>query len=301
MGKQLPWALLCLVAGGLLLAGLLHAPLHSALERGLGHRAEDYLDASLQKAVAGFASASAVKGALALVEGSEVGFSLGAQTAIQVGDLIQPTYDYVDIAWRTLFTGSLVLLCLRLLLQTSYLIAPWAVGLSLVLLGLMLLLQPVGPRRRRWRGVIRDGVTFSVVLTLAVAFVLPLSVLGASRLSAWITAPQMEEAHDQLAQVERLVAPGGEGEGGFFQDPSRWKERVERLTATVGSKGKDLVITTLRLVAGYLFDCVLFPLALFFLGLRLSRLLAAYAVARAQAQEMVGALERARPPGPAAG
>jgi hypothetical protein len=293
MGKRLPYAIVCLVAGGLLLTGVLHAPLRAGLERGLGQRAEDYLDHSLQRAVAGFASASAVKGVLALVEGSEVGFSLVGETSIEVGDLIQPTYDYVDIAWRTLFTGSLVLLCLRLLLETSYAVAPWIAGAGLLLLGVVLLLDRGGRHRRRWRAVVRDGATFAVVLTLAVAFVLPLSVLGAARLSAWITAPQVEEAHAELAALERQVAP--EDGGSVFSDPRRWKERVENLVRTVGERGEDLIVTTLRLVAGYLFDCVLFPLALFYLGLRLARMLVAYAVARARTEEMVGALEEARP------
>ncbi|GEM_PF-1677499 len=64
--------------------------------------AENYVEESQEKALAAFAAISIVKGLVAVVEGSDV-------VGIEVGDIVQPLYDAVDITWK-LITASLATL-----------------------------------------------------------------------------------------------------------------------------------------------------------------------------------------------
>jgi len=57
--------------------------------------AENYVEASQEKALTAFITVSAVKGLIAVVEGSDV-------VGIEVGDVVQPLYDAIDITWKIL-------------------------------------------------------------------------------------------------------------------------------------------------------------------------------------------------------
>ena len=116
MRSTLTTVLLILVAlAGVLLAasGLLDRGLNRV---GLGELAlvnQQYLDASYDSALEGFLVLSAVKSGLAVIEGSEVGIGF----SLQVGDLVQSVYDYVNIAWKTVLAGGTILLMTRLALD----------------------------------------------------------------------------------------------------------------------------------------------------------------------------------------
>ncbi|MCB2149524.1 MAG: hypothetical protein KQI81_23790, partial [Deltaproteobacteria bacterium] len=72
-----------------------------------------YLEESYDSALEGFLVLSAVKSGLAVIEGSEVGIGFN----LQVGDLVQSVYDYVDIAWKTVLAGGTILFMTRLALD----------------------------------------------------------------------------------------------------------------------------------------------------------------------------------------
>ena len=116
MRSTLTTVLLILVAlAGILLAasGLLDRGLNRV---GLGELAlvnQQYLDASYDSALEGFLVLSAIKSGLAVIEGSEVGIGF----SLQVGDLVQSVYDYVNIAWKTVLAGGTILLMTRLALE----------------------------------------------------------------------------------------------------------------------------------------------------------------------------------------
>lgn len=80
-----------------------------------------YLRSSFDKTLKTFAVLSAVKVGLAIVQGSDVGIGFN----LEVGDVVQSAYDYVDVAWRTVLGSAAVLLGTRYLLQAADLAAPW--------------------------------------------------------------------------------------------------------------------------------------------------------------------------------
>ncbi|NQU44987.1 hypothetical protein HQ520_17005, partial [bacterium] len=122
-------AFLCLL-GALLL--VFPAPCGRLLLHGyLQEQSAGLVDEALEDNVKGFAAVSAVKAALALVEGSSVGVGFD----LQVGDLVQPAYDYVDFVWRVFLWATFILMTYKILLETGIL----GLGIQLAGVGLILL------------------------------------------------------------------------------------------------------------------------------------------------------------------
>jgi len=86
-----------------------------------------YLEASSVKSIGMFGVLSTIKVGLAIVEGSELGVGFG----LQVGDIVQAAYDYVDIAWRTVLAGTVILFGTKYLLEAAALVDQWFLVLTL--------------------------------------------------------------------------------------------------------------------------------------------------------------------------
>ena len=82
---------------------------------------DTYLDESFNRSMKGFLVLSAIKSGVAVLEGSEIGVGFN----LQVGDIAQSIYDYVDVAWKAALAGGTVLLLIRLILQAMQLIDQW--------------------------------------------------------------------------------------------------------------------------------------------------------------------------------
>ena len=86
-----------------------------------------YLDDAFDKSLTGFLLLSSIKSGLAVVEGSQVGIGFN----LELGDIVQPVYDYVDIAWKTALAGGTVILLTRLVIKAVALIDHWCFALAL--------------------------------------------------------------------------------------------------------------------------------------------------------------------------
>jgi hypothetical protein len=67
---------------------------------------------------AAFVTVSAVKGAMAIVEGSAVGVGF----ELELGDIVQPAYDYVDFVWDIFLWAIVILTFYKVLLDTGILV-----------------------------------------------------------------------------------------------------------------------------------------------------------------------------------
>jgi len=261
------------------LAGMLLAATGMA-ERGLeyvgleklsraNHR---YLDESYDRALEGFLVLSAVKSGLAVIEGSEVGIGF----SFEVGDLVQSVYDYVNIAWKTVLAGGTILLITRLALDGVSLVDHYVLTLAFFLLFLLAAVQGLFPRRRAIARVLKSFTATCVFVVVLLYLVLPLAVLGASWLSDALTRPLIQDSYRTFSQVSRTFLDGdtsgdtGEASGddsalqstkGLKERYGYLKKRLQELEAYLGAQAKSLAGTTFQLIAGYLFDCVIFPLA----------------------------------------
>lgn len=279
-------AVLALAIALTILVGPLGSPLGAGLDRAIDNTALEYLDATLDKTVRLFATASAVKATIAVVEGSEVGLNFGASGTIQLGDMVQPACDYVDLAWRTLFVSMATLFGIKLLLELGVMAAPWLIAMTLVLDATALLYT----RPNRTRSIFCDTFRASVLLTLGVIIVLPMAVWTGGMASQSITSPHVAAAETTIAQLESSVGDLDGEDGGFFGEVRQARESFVSARKAIAATASDLALATVRLIAGYIFDCLLFPLGLFFLGMRAVRGLTGYLMVEDRLDRVVEAI-----------
>jgi len=83
----------------------------------LSAEAESLVDDSLAKNQQAFLVLSGIKAALALVEGSSVGVGF----SLEVGDVVQPAFDYVHFFWQVFLVGFVIMGTYKILLETGML------------------------------------------------------------------------------------------------------------------------------------------------------------------------------------
>jgi len=168
--------------------------------------AGERVGASLERNSVSFLSLSGIKAVMASIEGSAVGVGFH----LQIGDLIQPAYDYVDFVWHAFLYALGVLGLYELVMETGILELGFPVlGVGLLLWGGGVLGARAAPAR--WGRRI-------VVLGLAVAYLVPASLLLADAVSVRYLVPLEQEKAQQIEATreplrraaERMAALRGE-------------------------------------------------------------------------------------------
>ncbi len=148
---------------------------HTALMEASGQLLDDSLDRNLVT----FISLSGIKSVLALIEGSSVGVGFD----IEVGDIIQPAYDYVDFVWTVFVYALLVLGFYKLLMETGILGVGFAfIGGGLMLIAISRLPTGAADILRRWG-------RFMGLAGILVSYIVPLSLLGTQYVGDKYLAP----------------------------------------------------------------------------------------------------------------
>lgn len=238
---------------------------------------ERYLDSAFDRSLTGFLLLSTIKSGLAVVEGSEVGIGFN----LELGDIVQPIYDYVDIAWRVALAGGSIIIGMQLALKGLRVIDQWA----LAIMGLMWVAYYLSswycPGKQWLSNGFRDAARFGVSLCLAVYLLLPLSVTGAAALSLKITQPVITTAHEELKAIGSNLSPthisqhflsnNDNGQGLSVQDLksalANAGRGVRAFITYLKTETEHMATLTIQLVAAYLFDCILFPLLFAFIFL----------------------------------
>lgn len=248
-----------------------------------------YLNDSFDRSMKGFLVLSAIKSGIAVIEGSGIGVGFN----LEVGDIAQSIYDYVDVAWKTALAGGTVLLLIQLMLQTMQLIDHWCLFALLLVALSLLLLRWFFPKQERLNRILREALMFVSVLTTAFYMILPLSIAGAAFLSKQITQPLVTEAQQGFESLQEELTPRALNERffpGSQSDDSLWsyldlraklqnsKEAIIKMAQYVKEITEDSAIWTIKIIAGYLFDCIIFPLAFFVVGYILTKNLLAYVI-----------------------
>lgn len=131
---------LCALLAVLSIRGTLDPITHRLGTETINARNDDFLDKTFNKALVGFGVMSGIKTGLAIIEGSTAGVSAGATINLQVGDVVQSAYDYIDIAWRTLLLGCISILSIQYLLRAVSVVDGWILGFTLIVLSVHLCL-----------------------------------------------------------------------------------------------------------------------------------------------------------------
>jgi hypothetical protein len=275
---QLLKALQCLIlllAFFAALTGVLDVPIHKIGMEKVAAANQTYLKQSMDKAVSGFLILSGIKTGLAVVEGSEIGIGFN----LQVGDIVQSVYDYVDIAWKTALAGGTVILITRLLLQAVELIDHWFLALTFGFGFLVVLARWIFPRWVRANHLMKDATFFLAVCAVVFYFIFPFSIAGAAFISQKITGPLIDESQrsfegikDEFSveSINRHIFSGdSDGEessiaGLIFKGKmAGMKEAIRAQAEYFKDKSRNIAIWTLQLIAGYLFDSIIFPVTFF--------------------------------------
>jgi hypothetical protein len=239
----------------------------------LNQKNDQYLQASFDHALKGFLVLSTIKSGLAVLEGSEVGVGFN----LEIGDIVQSVYDYVDVAWRTALAGGTTLFLLKTVLAAIQALDHWFLFSSLLLILIVFMFNWLTPRRLTAYRWFKELLLFVGSITLGLYILLPFSVAGAAYLSNQVTKPLVAEALDGFSKVEKDLAPIALGKRFFQNDEARpdWsifgfgatidrsKKALSNMNNWLEQVSKEFAVWTIKLIAGYLFDCIIFPLTFF--------------------------------------
>ena len=256
-------------------AGYLDIPIEKIGMGKISSANEEYLTNSFNKAVTGFLVLSGIKSGLAVIEGSEVGIGFN----LEIGDIVQSVYDYVDIAWKTALAGGTVILLTRLLLQSVAIIDNWCLSIMFTALFASLIISWFFPKYIKISRLLKEMTFFLIVFSVVLYLVLPFSITGAAFLSDKITKPLIQESQKSFENIKEDFSLGSITDT-LFRDETKedgsWlsefnikakyektKYRIEKLGKCFKEKTRNIAIWTIQLIAGYLFDCIIFPATFF--------------------------------------
>lgn len=224
----------------------------------LNDRGAELIDESLKTNQNTFLAVSGIKAAMAVIEGSTIGVGV----EVQVGDLIQPAYDYVDFFWKVFLYSLVVLASYKLFLETGML------EMGIVLFGIGAILYAVGlltpPRETTTPTVGRRCMLLGVL----VAYIAPAALLMTQSLSDRYTTELKRVHQESILEFERelqtaqqefinlrqqfsLLAPGDSLEGvraGFV-----------RIAGSVGESFRLSLLAFLYYSLLIVFDLLFFP------------------------------------------
>jgi len=153
--------------------------------------AEEHLEQQREQALKGFLLLSALKVGLAVLRSSEVGLILN----VRIGDLAVAVYDYVNFGWKVLLAAVAYYYIVEYFLMLAAVVNIWFLWAALVFIVTWLLIVEFRPGNLRLRAAVaRTGMAASV-LALLLYIGLPLSLVGASWVSAHITGEPIRAAN----------------------------------------------------------------------------------------------------------
>jgi hypothetical protein len=191
---------------------------------------------SIEKQSASFLVISTLKSSLGIIEGSDIGIGF----RLQVGDIVQSTYDIVDFTWKILLYGILLITFCKILFEANIL------DIGIYLLASGCLVTAVGIFIQKYKRVI---VTLGSSIMLAgfiLAFYIPVATYVSFHSCGYFVDHIEKDLDKQLTEVS------GEWEK-FKQDLS-----LSEIKSSVRSTGKFIKDLFLKLTKILItFTCLL--------------------------------------------
>jgi hypothetical protein len=191
--------------------------------------AETRVDGSLERNSVTFLSLSGIKAVMASIEGSAVGVGFH----LEVGDLIQPAYDYVDFVWHAFLYALALLGLYALAMETGIL---W---LGFPVLGIGLMAWGAGALDLRYAAGLRSFGRRVIAFGLVVAYVVPVSLL----LSYAVAQRYLVPLEARTAQrIEETRAP-------LTEAAERMRKLRDKISILEPGKSVDAVGREARVIA----------------------------------------------------
>jgi len=228
--------------------------------------AREYVERSQEKALTAFITISVVKGLVAVVEGSDV-------VGIEVGDIVQPLYDAIDITWKVLAASLATLYALEVLLVLCGTLGGFFLSVLFIVL---LVLQLV-------RGeALRRAAYFTGILAFFFFVAIPLTLVIGGRLSEGYSRPirlqfdtRMEEFRQEFQERVEEMQSGDLIEFGSWTDPGisfPSYHIVRAILTDMEELVKELPELLFRTGVTWLLDVAVIPMGLLFILYRLALL-----------------------------
>lgn len=151
----------------------------------------DTTNLTLERQTASFLLVSTLKSSLAVIEGSDVGIGF----RLEVGDLIQSTYDLVDFTWKMLLYGILLITFSKIFFESNL------INVGTYLLGLGFFIYILGLFITRFRERVISAGAGIIVAGLIVAFYIPVSTLVSFRACEYFVDHIERDVSQQIKAV----------------------------------------------------------------------------------------------------
>ena len=148
--------------------------------------AEDYVAESQEKALAAFVTISVVKGLVAVVEGSDV-------VGIEVGDIVQPLYDSIDITWKLITACLATLYALEVVLRMCGYLGSVFLTVLLILIGVTQFYS---------NDLLKKLAYFVGVLAFAFYLAIPVSLCFSGKISSSYSEGIQDEFELRMGEFE---------------------------------------------------------------------------------------------------
>jgi hypothetical protein len=146
---------------------------------------------TLERQSASFLLVSTLKSSLAMIEGSDVGIGF----RIEVGDLVQSTYDLVDFTWKMLLYGILLITFSKIFFESDL------INVGVYLLGLGFFIYILGLFIQKYRDKAMSAGAGVIVAGLIVSFYIPVSTLVSFRACEYFVDHIEKDMNQQMKAV----------------------------------------------------------------------------------------------------
>lgn len=219
-----------------------------------------YLESALNKSENLLLTLSGIKASIAIIEGSSIGVSFGAQAAIQLGDGVQSIYDAVDLMWKSSILGLIVIKIQEILLTIfSRRIIDY---ILMILSGGLLFLEYYKGRKEIITTLFRKSGRILIIFLLVAYIFLPINILILGKTSKFL-----EEKYRKPVVEKILIEKTGmdtirerlEGDLSGVK-LGNLKEDILELMKKIEVLGGETMKLMVILVTLYLLDGIVLPL-----------------------------------------
>ena len=151
----------------------------------------DTTNYTLERQSASFLIVSTLKSSLAVIEGSDIGVGF----SLEVGDIMQATYDLVDFTWKILLYGILLMTFSKIMCESDLI----KIGLYILAVGFLLKIS--GLFIRQYKKKILSLGAVMIIGGMIVSFYIPVSTLVSFRACEYFIGHIEKDMNHQMQEV----------------------------------------------------------------------------------------------------
>lgn len=200
-------------------------------------------ESSLEKQTATFLMISTLKSSLGIIEGSDVGIGF----RLEVGDIIQSTYDLVDFTWKIILYGIIIVTFCKILFESNMM------NIGVVILGAGFVFVILSLLIHKYRKTLLTLGSGTIIAGVIIAFYIPVAAMVSLHTSEFFVSHIEKDLDAQMRDVS--------------QQWEKYKKSFDlaKLKSSVASSGQFIKTLFVRLTGILItYTCLLLIKYLFF-------------------------------------